>query len=329
MKIAILMSASLRPSLISDQVIKKLEALGEVSMNPSDKTDKDTIKKVVQDADIAVTSWGIPCLDREILDCAPKLTMVAHAAGSVKGLVSEELYARGIKVISSARILSCGVSETVLGLTIAACKNVFAFNRDIHGGGWVTDYSVVRELYGITIGVVGCGFAGSHYIELLQPFGVRVLAFDPLVPAEKIAGMGAVKTDLNTLLRESDVVSLHAPNLESTRHMINKEALAFMKNNAILINTARGALIDEKALADAMKAGKLQYACLDVTDPEPPAADSELRKIPNCILTPHIAGCANNGKLRIGEHVLEEIRRFLAGKSLISEVTPEMLSTIA
>ena len=132
-----------------------------------------------------------------------------------------------------------------------------------------------------------------------------------------------------SLLAESDVVSLHAPALDSTRHMINGRALSLMKDRVILINTARGALVDEEALAQALRGGKLKYACLDVTDPEPPAADSPLRGIPNCIMTPHLAGLANNGKLKIGAHVADEIGRFLTGGTLVSEITQAMLATIA
>lgn len=162
-------------------------------MNETDKAEKETVKQIIAGADIAITSWGVPQLDKEILDCAPNLRFVAHAAGSVKGIVSDELYARGIRVVSSARILSYGVSETALGLTICACKNVFAFNEEIRNGGWVEDYSVITELFDITVGVVGCGFAGSHYIELLQAFGVNVLAYDPLLDEAAIAAMGAKK----------------------------------------------------------------------------------------------------------------------------------------
>lgn len=329
MKIAVLMDAPLRTTLLSDKTIGRLAQWGDVAVNTTDSADKETIKQVIAGADIAITSWGVPTLDAEILDCAPNLRMVAHAAGSVKGIVSDELYARGIRVISSARILSYGVSETALGLTICACKNVFGFNQSIHQGGWVEDYSVITELFDITVGVVGCGFAGAHYIELLQAFGVNVLAYDPLLDETAIAAMGATKVELPELLAQSDVVSLYAPALDSTQHMICAETLAQMKDNAILINTARGSLVDEAALVEALQSGKLKYACLDVTDPEPPAADSPLRSIPNCIMTPHLAGLANNGKLKIGAHVADEIERFLAGDALVSEITQAMLATIA
>ncbi len=329
MKIAILMDAPLRPSLIGEKTLEQLRAMGEVSLNETSGADKETVKEVIRNADVAITSWGVPMLDKEILDCAPNLKFVAHAAGSVKGIVSDEFFRRGIRIISSARILSMGVSETALGLTIAACKNVFAFNDSLHRGGWVSDYSVITEVYDITVGVVGCGFAGSHYIELLQAFGVKILAYDPLLTEQQIADMGAVKTDLDTLLKESDVVSLHAPSLDSTYHIINRESLASMKDGAILINTARASLVDQDALVEALKSGKLKCACIDVYEQEPLNEDCPLRALPNCILTPHIAGAANNGKRKIGAHVLAEIQRFQNGEPLVSEITPDMLANMA
>ncbi|MEA4888662.1 MAG: hydroxyacid dehydrogenase [Clostridiaceae bacterium] len=329
MRIALLMNADIRSNVISKRTMTKLEALGEIRLNESSGTDLAAIKAVIQDADIAVTSWGNTSLTKEILDCAPDLKLVAHAAGSVKPIVSDELFARNIPLISSAVVLSRSVSETALGLTISAAKNFYNLNTLIHQGGWQHDRKQIRELFEITVGVVGCGYAGSHYIDLLKNFDVDILAYDPFLDAEKIKSLGAEKAELDQILRESDIVSLHAPSIPSTNHIINADTLALMKEDAILINTARGSLIDETALYNHMKAGKLRYACLDVTDPEPPAEDNPLRTLPNCIMTPHLAGLANNGQGRIGVHVYEEIRRLLNHEPLISQVTKEKLATIA
>lgn len=329
MKIAVLLEKKLRKVLFSETTMKRLSTLGEVVSNETDTTDKDVVREVLRDADIAISSWGTPCLDKDMLDAAPNLKLVAHAAGSVKSVVSDELYARGIKVISCACALSRGVSEMAMGLAIASAKNVFAYNEAIHAGEWPTDTSVVNELYEINVGVVGCGFAGAHFVELLQDYGVNVLVYDPGLSAERIAALGARKVELDEIFRESDILSLHAPSIDATKHMVNERTLGLMKQNAILINTARGSLIDEAALARCMEGGKLKYACLDVTDPEPPAVDNPLRKIKNCIFTPHVAGLANNGKLKIGAHACDEVERFLNGKALESEVTKEMLATIA
>jgi phosphoglycerate dehydrogenase-like enzyme len=323
------MDAKLRPSIISDRVINNLRQLGEVVMNETDGTDQETIKALLKDADIAVTSWGNTTMTSELLDCAPNLKLVAHAAGSVKSIASDELYERGILISSCARVLSYGVSETALGYTITAAKDFYHLNNNITNGNWIEDYSTVTELFDITVGVVSCGFAGSHYIELLQNFDVNVIAYDPYKDSEAIASLGARKVELEELIKNSDIISLHAPSLDSTHHMINENTLAMMKENAILINTARGSLIDEDALYRHMTKGKLKYACLDVTDPEPPAEDNPLRTLPNCIMTPHIAGQANNGKQKIGVHVYNEITRLLEGKPLQDSITKEMLATIA
>lgn len=329
MKIAILVGNSLRKTLINEKTLAQLQALGEVVLCEGDEITIDAAKQLLQGADVAVTSWGSPRMEAELLDCCPQLKLVCHAAGSVKGIVSDELYRRGVRVISSARVLSEGVSDTALGLTIAACKNFFAFNTQMHQGGWVADYSVVTEMFGITVGVVGCGFAGAKYAKLLQAFDLDVLVYDPLKTAEEIAQLGARKAELDELFANSDVVSLHAPELESTRHIVNEQRLGLMKKGSILINTARASLIDTEALKNALRSGTLKYACLDVYDKEPLDDADELRTIPNCILTPHIAGAANNGKQKIGAHVLQEIQRMLNGEALISEITQEMLSTIA
>lgn len=329
MKIAVLLEKKLRKILFSETTLNRLSSLGELVCNESDSLDKTVVREILRDADIAITSWGTPCLDQEMLDAAPNLKMVAHAAGSVKSVVSDALYARGIKVISCACALSRGVSEMALGMAIACAKNVFAYNAEIHAGKWPTDTSVVNELYEINVGIIGCGFAGAHLVELLQNYGVNILVYDPGQSAEYIQAIGAHKVELDEVFIKSDILSLHAPSIEATKHMVNERTLGLMKHDAILINTARGSLIDEAALARCLQSGKLKYACLDVTDPEPPAVDNPLRQIPNCIFTPHIAGLANNGKLKIGAHACAEIERFLGGKALETEVTKEMLATIA
>ena len=134
---------------------------------------------------------------------------------------------------------------------------------------------------------------------------------------------------LEELLRMSDVVSIHAPSIAQTHHMFCKQTLAMMKKYAILINTARGSLIDEQALYEHMAAGNLQYACLDVTDPEPPRKDHPLRSLPNVIMTPHLAGLAGNGLYRIGRNVVAQVKAYLNNEPINGEVFAQELSHIA
>jgi phosphoglycerate dehydrogenase-like enzyme len=327
-KIAMILGGGSRNLVFNEKCLKRLETIGEVVIN-SGGTDKENIKKVIKGATIAITSWGNEAIDAEVLAECPDLKIVAHAAGSVKPIVSDELWEKGVRVVSSASVLSMGVSETAVGFTISASKNFYALNEAIHEGGWPTEKDKIKDLFDLTVGVVGGGWAGRHYIELMSAYSVNFLLYDPFITEEQADAMGAKKATLEELLKESDIISIHAPSIPETYHMFNKDTLALMKKDAVLINTARGSLIDEQALYEHMKAGNLKYACLDVYDPEPPAADNPLRTLKNCIMTPHLAGQANNGLKKIGQHVCEEIERLLAGQKPVCEVTKDMLAKMA
>ncbi|HOP10177.1 MAG TPA: hydroxyacid dehydrogenase [Oscillospiraceae bacterium] len=321
MNIVLLFPSNLISTLFSPDAVTRLVALGTV-INHADSAD-------VADADILITSWGSPAVGKEILDRCPNLRLVAHAAGSVKPVVTEELWERGVRVTNAAKALGIGVAETALGLTICTAKNIFTLNANIHNGGWDEGREDVRELYNLTVGVLGSGRAGGHYIKLLQNFSVRVLCYDPYLSDEKAAALGCEKASLEEVLKNSDVISVHAPSIEATHHMLNADTLKLMKKDAVLINTARGTIIDERALYDHMAAGNLRYACLDVFDPEPPEAENSLRKLPNCILTPHLAGLVNNGRQRIGMHITQEIERFVRSGKLDCEVFQKDLEITA
>jgi phosphoglycerate dehydrogenase-like enzyme len=139
--------------------------------------------------------------------------------------------------------------------------------------------------------------------------------------------LGATKVELDELLKQSDVVSIHAPANPATHHMLNAEGMALMKDDALIINTARGSIIDEKALIEELKKGRF-FAFLDVTDPEPPAADSPLRTLENVVVVPHIAGCIDNCTM-LGELAVEELRRFFAGEPAVYQITPELFERIS
>ena len=329
MKIALIFSKSWIPQLFTQKSLDRLAALGEVVINDSDDVSPENVKRIIKDADIAITSWGNTTLTKEILDEAPNLKLVMHAAGTVKPVVSDEMWERGVRCCASTEPLGIGVAECALGFAISASKNFYQCNADIHNGDFADHRAKCREVYELNIGVVSAGFVGRHFIKLMQNFGVNVLLYDPMVTEERAKELGATKVDFETLLKESDILSIHAPNIPATHHLFNADTLKLMKKDAILINTARGAIIDEKALYEHMAAGNLRYACLDVYDPEPPLVSNPLRTLKNCIMTPHLAGLCSNGKLRIGAHSADEIERFVAGEKLHCEVTQDMLATIA
>ena len=328
MKIALIMNPGTREMVFNEKCLKRLANSGEVAIN-NGGTDLDSLADTVKGAEVAVTSWGNGAIDEKYFAFCPDLKLLVHAAGSVKPVVSDALWEKGVRVTSCAGVLSMGVSETALGYTIAASKNLFALNKSLHEGGWAEGKENIRELYDLTVGVVGGGWAGRHYIELMRAFDVEILLYDPFIDAGKAKAMGACKVGFDELLKRSDIVSIHAPQIPETYHMFNRDTLNLMKKDAVLINTARGTIIDEAALYDHMKAGNLKYACLDVFDPEPPASDNPLRTLDNCILSPHLAGLANNGLKKIGQHVCEEVESFIKDGKLYAEVTKEMLARMA
>jgi phosphoglycerate dehydrogenase-like enzyme len=252
---------------------------------------------------------------------------MAHAAGSVKRFVSDAVWARGIQVTSAAPALARDVAETTLGLIIVGAKRILPLGQHVREGGWRASPAwPSRELSSSVIGLVGASNVGRHVIDLLRPFRTTVLLYDPFVTAEEAARLGVTKVDLPELVRRADIVSLHAPAVPATHHMLSRELLQQMKDDAVLINTARGALIDEPALIDELRKGRFS-AFLDVTDPEPPAADSPLRRLPNVVVTPHLAGCITDCS-RMGEMAVEELRRFFAGEPPICRITPDQFGWI-
>ncbi|GBG11513.1 hypothetical protein PAT3040_06335 [Paenibacillus agaridevorans] len=284
-------------------------------------------KQQIAGADIAITSWGSRPLTEEVLAYAPDLKAVLHAAGTVKPIVTPAIWERGIRVSNATEALGKGVAETALGVTIASLKDMWRLSQHTRNGAW-GDRGRVKELFNVTIGVVGAGKAGSHYIQLLQNFEVRVLLYDPIITHEEAVKLGAAKVELDQLLAESDAISIHAPSLPATHHMFNRDTLAKLKDNCILINTARGSIIDESALVGELRKGRL-FACLDVTDPEPPVEDHPFRELPNVVLLPHIAGAVNNGLYRLGAFIVNDIERFLKQGKMRGEISSEQLNVLA
>ncbi|MEG1742825.1 MAG: hydroxyacid dehydrogenase [Clostridia bacterium] len=327
-KIAFLLDRATQKMIFNQKALNYFSSIGKISINEGGLK-KDNIKKVIKNATIAVTSWGNSPLDADILSECPDLKFVAHAAGSIKPIVSDELWAKNIRVLSSACPLGEGVAETALGFTISASKNFYNLNTNVKIGGWIEGKEDIRELFDLKIGVIGAGWAGKHYIKLLQNFCVDVLLYDPFVSDSEAKELGAKKCSFKQLLKQSDIVSIHVPSIPSTYHMINSEALSLMKRDAVLINTARGTIVDELALYVHMVEGGLKYACLDVFDPEPPKPSNRLFSLANVITTPHLAGLTSNGLRRIGAFICEETAHFLENKPVKGEVTAEMLSKMA
>lgn len=331
-KVLYALNKDLYAKIFSDRDKDRIASLCEViDAEIPISADKDFLLDNACDADIVISSWGTAAVDADILAKATKLSLVTHAAGSVKPVVSDALWDRGVRVTSAAAAIAFGVAEFCLGLILMGTKRAFWGGLHTRQGLWAQGIQVFEgpnEIYQQKIGVIGASHVGRHLIRLLKSFTCDVVLYDPYCPDDKAAEMGVQKVDtLDELFSECLVVSLNAPSTDETHHMIRGEHFAKLQPGALFINTARGAIVHEEEMIDELRKGRF-VACLDVTEPEPPLMDSPLRTLPNVWLTPHEAGVVAQNMLRIGTFVADEIEALCQGKPFIYEVTKEQLSRI-
>ncbi|MFK0129680.1 hydroxyacid dehydrogenase [Streptomyces rubiginosohelvolus] len=289
------------------------------------------VARALAGAELLVTCWGAPPLTADVLAAAPRLRAVVHAAGSVKHHITPACWERGLQVASAAGANALPVAEYTLAAILFAGKNVLpAAHRYRHlrvPHDWRAELDGHGN-YRRCVGIVGASRIGRRVIELLRPFDLDVLLFDPYVDAGAAARLGAEKVGLDELCARSRVVSVHAPELPATRHLIGAAQLAAMADGATLINTSRGSLIDGDALLPELVSGRLN-AVLDVTEPEVPSAGSPLYDLPNVLLTPHVAGSLGDEIHRLADFALEEIARYAQGLPFADPVTPDDLTRMA
>jgi phosphoglycerate dehydrogenase-like enzyme len=320
------------PKLFSDADMQRIEQMCHVLPAPRvSEIDHAYLLEHVAKAQIVITSWGTARLDEAVIAKADQLRLLAHAAGSVKPVVSDALWDRYIAVTSSAAAIAFGVAEFCLGLILTATKRAFWGGIATRQNQWESGIDVFggpNEIYQQNVGIIGASHVGRRLIRLLQQFDCQVLLYDPFCSEQQASEYGAVKVDtLGELFSQCMVVSLNAPYTETTHEMIRKEHFELLPDGALFINTARGAIVHEPGMIDALKTGRF-VACIDVTEPEPPADDSPLRTLPNVWLTPHEAGAVAQNLLRIGTFVADEIQAFTTGQPLRYPVTHQQLMHI-
>lgn len=294
--------------------------------------DKNYILEHIDKADIVITSWGTAALDEEIISNADKLEFVAHAGGTVRPIVSDALWEKGIVVSSAAAAIAFGVSEFCLGLMLTMSKRVFWGALGTRAGKWREGLEVFGgpfEVYGQKVGILGAGHVGRQLIRLLKNFECDILLYDPYCSPEDVWEMGVTKVEeLDDIFEQCKIVSINLPVTEETKNMIRSRHFESLPDGALLINTARSAVVNTTELVAELKKERF-IACLDVTDTEPPALDDPLRSLPNVILTPHEAGAIAQNAKRIGNLVTNQIEAFISGKKPKFEITKSDLCTIA
>jgi len=330
--IVLAMIPGLERSLFSAEHLAALRAMATLEeTEPAVPFESERARRLLAGAEILLTGWGCPQLSAAVLDRAPRLRLIAHCAGTVKEMVTPACFERGIRVITAAEANAIPVVEYTLAAILLANKHALEireiYRRERRYGLWHHTTPGIGNL-NKKVGIVGASRIGRRLIEALRPFDFSLCVYDPYLSEEEAARLGVERVELDELLRGSDVVTLHAPSLPETRHMIGARELALIRDGALLINTARGALIDGAALEKELSTGRIR-AVIDTTEPETLPANSPLYDLENVFLTPHIAGASGTEVYRMTELVIEEIGCYLRGEPLRHEVREEDLPRIA
>ncbi|MBE3117947.1 MAG: D-glycerate dehydrogenase [Candidatus Atribacteria bacterium] len=275
---------------------------------------------------------GLLCLltdriDAEVMDAAgPGLKVISNCAVGVDNVDVPAATARGIPVGNTPGVLTDATADFAFALLMAAGRRVVEGERQVRSGGWKTwslDTLLGADFAGATLGLVGFGRIGRAVARRATGFGMRIIFSDPN-PAAPEPGVEAAQVDFDTLLRESDFVSLHTPLTDETRGLMNAAAFAKMKPTSVLVNTSRGPVVDQSALYEALKSHHIFAAALDVTVPEPLPTDSPLLALENCIIVPHIASASWQARQKMSRMAAENLIAGLKGERLPNCVNPEV-----
>jgi phosphoglycerate dehydrogenase-like enzyme len=279
---------------------------------------------ILQDAEAIFSGWGCSTFSEDLLRAAPHLKVIFYGAGSVKYLVTDAFWARGIQITSAYAanaipVVEYSLSQILFGLKsgwqqVLACRKEHQFVR-----------LPIAGAFGSTVGLVSLGMIGRKMVERLRTFEINIIAYDPY--ASPLDGVRLCPLD--EIFWQADVVSIHTPWLKETEGLITGAHIRMMKPYSTFINTSRGAVVCEAELIQVLQQRPDLVAVLDVTYPEPPTPDSPLYNLPNVILTPHIAGSVGGECRRMGRYMIDELRRYLAGQPLRYGLTREQVKIMA
>ncbi len=289
---------------------------------------KRTIIEKAKDVDALATLLSDK-IDAEVLDAAPKLKMIAQLAVGFDNVDVQEATKRGIYVSNTPEVLTDTTADFAWALLMTLARRVVEADKYVRTGRWKVGWHPAmlqgRDVYGATIGIVGAGRIGYAVAKRATGFSMKILFYDVIPRPEMEKDFGAKKVDLDTLLKQSDFVSIHVPLMKETHHLINAEKLRLMKKTAYLINNSRGPVVDEKALYDALNEGRIAGAGLDVFEQEPTPLDNPLLKLDNVVVAPHISSASYETRSKMAEMVADNLIAFFEGKKPPNLVNPDVL----
>lgn len=315
MRAALAMSPAAFPFVFGARELRRLGELVDVDLTRPELDLRSAPPKLLEQIELLIAGWGAPSLGAADLDRMPRLRGVVHWAGGV-GFLDASATQRGIAVATGRGANGIPVAEFTVAMITLAAKDVFWASRTYRREQRMIEREVELPntgLYGTSVGIVGASSIGSLVLEMLKPYDVDTLLFDPTVTAQRAESLRTgLVGDLIELAQRTSILSIHAPDMPVTRGMISRSVLAAMPDGATLINTARGAIVDQDALVEELESGRIR-AVLDVTEPDVLPPGHPLYTLPNVFLTPHLAGSMGNELRRLGVAAVAEVERFVAG----------------
>jgi len=297
---------------LEEKHVKRLRSLGDLEVfEDPPETSAELIERI-READIAIVGWSN--LTRSVIDSAERLRMISIWATTCHYADLEAARERGIVVTHVPGYATEAVAEYTFALLLAAVRRLTLADKHVREGKFDWRPFTGSELAGKTLGVVGTGVIGCRVAEIGRAFGMRVLGFDKYPNLKRAEEVGMKYANLETLLRESDVVTLHVTLTSETEKLLGKKEIAAMKDGAVMINTSQGRVIDQEALVEALRSGKLSNAGLDVFEDEPPAKNNPLFKLGNTVLSPHIGFNTVEAEARCTDICVDNVAKFLEGK---------------
>lgn len=291
------------------ELFEQLEAAGyEVIKNPTGGIiEKETMKELVKDVSGIIV--GVDPLDAEVLACAPKLRAIAKYGVGVDNIDLDYCKEHGIKVSRTVGANSEAVADYAMTLIMAVARKAVMIDRKCRAKDW--GKISTRDVSGATLGLFGLGAIGKHVAKRAQGFGMKVLAYDPFWPEEYAKANDITQADAETIFKNADFISLHLPLMDSTKNFVGEKEIAMMKKDAVIINTARGGLIDEAALLAALKEGRIYGAGIDAFAQEPPE-DPAWFELDNVVIGSHCAASTTGATQNMGRMATENVLKDLA-----------------
>ena len=296
-------------SFFPKDVQEKLHSLGEVYYNETGHFfSKEELMVRIRDKDIIFSGWDTPCLDAEVLDCAKNLRVIAHTGGTT-ALVDPIAYEKGITVLSGNTLYAESVAESVIAYALTALRRIPDYCAVTKEGGWNDTISVWEGLLDQKIGIVGYGMTSKYLLNFLKPFRPEIFVYSSHISEEELTTHGMKRATLEEIFSECKIVTIHSAMNEKNKKMIHRELLSLLKPDSLLINTARGGLIDEEAMVELLDAGRFR-AVLDVFCQEPLPEKHPLRSMENVYVVPHRAGPTYDRRKFVTRALIEDIKNW-------------------